>query len=193
MKNLPLVHQLFVGDAKMGSIETRARIHGKDHYYLLPLSKKQCSTDQLAKYLEQRPEKLLEISSVQKDDTVKIKAKAFELTQVVSCDEFGFPWLERRLVVFSPAYAKRQKQALEDRLLKAIDQLNLLLQAKQGRKKLTNLIQVQQAVKQILSTHKVKDLLSVQIKEQIETKQIRAYLDRPARTEKSTSYELEYK
>ena len=191
INHLGLSEQLFVGDSKMGSVETRARIHGKNQYYLVPLSKKQCSSEQLANYLEQQPEQLTILSTTQKDGTSKVKAKAYEVSEVLSYEEFGTPWVERRLIVFSPAYARRQQQALEDRLLKAQDQLDVLLEAKQGRKKLTSKEQVQQAIEQITTTHRVQQLLEVEIEEHTSVKYIRAYKDKPARREQITTYALQ--
>jgi len=196
IEHLSLREQLFVGDSKMGSIETRARIHSKGHYYLVPLSKKQCSEQELAKYLERKPKKakdLITITTLQKDGSSKVKAKAYEMTEVINCEDYGTPLVERRIMVFSPAYARTQQEALENRLLKAQDQLALLLEAKQGRRKLTTKVEVQKAVQQILSTHKVKQLLEVEIEEHIQQKVIRAYKDRPTRTEDFTTYSLQVK
>lgn len=181
INNLPLRHQLFVGDAKMGSIETRAKIHAKDHYYLLPLSKKQCSPEQLATYVQARPDKLENLETANQDGTTKIKAKAFEIAELVNWEDIGIPWSERRIIVYSPAYAKRQRIAVEDRLIKAQNELAVLTESKQGRKKIETQEELQLTIKQVLSKHKCKHLLSVEIEEEIQTKKVRAYLNKPER------------
>jgi len=83
IKDLPLTNQLFVGDSKMGSKEIRSKIHGSDHYYLTPLNKIQCSVKQLEIYVKQRPTKLIEITKQTKEGEIKIKAKAFEVIEVL--------------------------------------------------------------------------------------------------------------
>ena len=190
INNLPLRHQLFVGDSKMGSIETRAKIHAKEHYYLLPLSKKQCSPAQLATYVQTRPDQLENLETANQDGTTKIKAKAFEVTEVLEYDGFGIPWVERRLIVYSPAYARRQAIALEDRLIKAQQELALLTESKQGRKKINTLEELQSIIKQVLSKHKCSNLLSVEIKEEVHTKKVRAYLDKPERIDTVSHFKL---
>lgn len=190
INNLPLRNQLFVGDSKMGSIETRAKIHAKDHYYLVPLSKKQCSPEQLATYVQAQPAQLEILERTNKDGSKKIKAKAFEVTELIELEGTGFPWSERRIIVYSPAYAKRQQIALEDRLIKAQTALTLLLESKQGRKKIKTREELQLSIKQVLSKHKCQHLLSVEIKEEVQTKKVRAYLDKPERIDTFTHFNL---
>ena len=55
--------------------------------------------------------------------------------------------------MYSPAYAKRQNSTFEDRLIKAENDLSLILKAKQGRKKLKTKAEVDSAVTQILTQH----------------------------------------
>jgi len=135
--NLKLLHQLFVGDCKMGSTETRSYLHHKDQYYLLPLSKKQCSKAQLAAYLADKPSELTEIFTEDKHGQAKLKAKGFEQIAEVEDEENGLKWKERRIIVYSPAFANRQKLAFENRLIKAKADLAIVLKAKQGRKKVS--------------------------------------------------------
>ncbi len=71
--NLPLKEQLFVGDSKMGSLKTRSQIHSRSHYYLAPLGRKQCSEDQLAAYIQQRPSDLVQLTKENKDGSITQK------------------------------------------------------------------------------------------------------------------------
>ena len=191
MVSLTLFHQLFVGDAKMGSLETRSFLQLNNQYYLVPLSKKQCTPAQLAEYLAKKPVRLTQITTKDKDDKVILKAQAFEVTEQIEVPENGICWKERRIIVYSPAYAKRQRISFETRLAKAQDELNLLLDAKQGRKKLTTKAQVLASVTQILTKHKVNDFLEVAIDEQIETKTVRKYKDRPEEIRQISHFELD--
>lgn len=190
--NLGLVNQLFVGDCKMGSTQVRSFLHHKDQYYLLPLSKKQCSQTQLAAYLANQPSALAEVLKEDQHGQAKLKAKGFEQIEEVVDDENGLKWEERRIIVYSPTFADSQKIAFENRLIKAKADLAVILQAKQGRKKRKTYAEVQSAVQQILTKHKVKDFLQVNIEQQQEVKTIRAYGDRPERTETKLHFQLQF-
>ena len=191
MVSLELLHQLFVGDSKMGSLETRSFLQLKNQYYLVPLSKKQCTSAQLAEYLAKKPKQLTQITTKDKENKVVVKAQAFELTEQIEAPVNGICWEERRIIVYSPAYAKRQQISFETRLTKAQNELNLLLEAKQGRKKLATKEQVFASVTQILTKHKVSNFLEVTINEQIELKAVRKYKDRPEEVRQISSFKLD--
>lgn len=191
--NLELVHQLFVGDSKMGSLEIRGFLQRNNQYYLVPLSRTQCSPAQLAEYLDQRPTELTEITEKDKKGLLKVRAQAFELTENIVDGTNGICWEERRIIVYSPAYAKRQQAGFEDRIIKAQNDLGVILEAKQGRKKLNTLADVQMAVTQILTKHGVGDFLEVNINEQKEFKTLRKYKDRPETVKEISHFSLEVK
>ncbi len=202
LANLDLTYQLFVGDSKMGSIAVRSYLDKHQQYYLVPLSKKQCSEEELNTYLtnqRQEPKELIEITKTSKTDKIneadksdEIKAKGFEIAAEVEDKESGHKWTERRIVVYSPAYANRQKLAFENRLNSAKADLTVLLQAKQGRKKLTTYDQVHVAVQQVLRKYKLTKLMEVSINETITNKKIRAYGNRPERVETTSEFQLQF-
>lgn len=191
MASLTLFHQLFVGDAKMGSLEIRSFLQLNNQYYLVPLSKKQCTPTQLAEYLAKKPKQLTEITTKDKEDKVIVRAQAFELTEQIEAPINGICWEERRIIVYSPSYAKRQQISFETRLAKAQTELNLLVVSKQGRKKLATKEQVFSSVNQILAKHKVSGFLEVAIDEQIELVRVRKYKDRPEEVRQISSFELD--
>ena len=195
---LDLKHQLFVGDSKMSNLSTRSYLQSKGHYYLTPLSKKQCSKEQITEYLSKIPttDNLIEIyvpSKKSKDyDTKKsskkaskiLKAKAFEVIETLHTtlsNKTEITWNERRIVVYSPTYAKSQQAGFEKRINKAQRDLSIILEPKQGRKKLNTLAEVQQTVDDILKKYKVKAFVNVDIEEHIQTKTLRIYKDRPSK------------
>lgn len=128
---LSLQHQLFVADSKLSSIENRSGIVHLGHYYLTPLSKKQCSTEQLDKYLSDlaaQPNLLEILQTEDKNNQLIIKAKAFEISETIShvinnkepkATIVPLTWEERRIVVYSPNYAQSQIKAFNKRLNKA--------------------------------------------------------------------------
>ena len=191
-ETLPLKHQLFVADSKMGSIENRSEIVKRGHYYLTPLSKKQCSIEQLDEYLAAQPAELQLLKTKDKDKKVVLKAKAFEQTEQLSHPESTLSWEERRIVVYSPHYAQSQTKAFEKRLSKAQRALDALFERKQGRKRPKTQQEAQQAVNKILKEHKMTGLIEVEIVETITTKEVRAYLDRPAETRTFVDLSIQY-
>lgn len=196
---LELKNQLFVGDSKMSSQAIRYYLQSKGHYYLTPLSKKQCSNETIIDYLSKQPTELTELYKIVKEEDRKVKqlkAKAFEVSETIEfLTEEGLTlnWNERRILVYSPSYGKSQKAAFENRILKAQADLAVLLNFKQGRKKLTTHAEVKTAVDKILQKHKVKPFVEVLIKEKVQTITIRKYKDRPKRIVDLSIFTLEVK
>ena len=164
LKSLPLTNQLFVGDSKLSSVETRAYLQKNDHYYLSPLSRKHCTSQQLEQYLLQKPDELVTLSEKEETSEV-IKAKGFELIEQVHSEELNISWPERRLVVFSPAYAKKQVIGLMQRVEKAELDLSFILERKQGRKRLRTVDDVEIMVNKILKKQRVANFINVIINE----------------------------
>ena len=164
IENLPLTNQLFVGDSKLSSIETRAYLHKQEHYYLSPLGKKQCTHEEIEKYLAQKPSELIRLTEEQKGKEV-LKAKGFELNEKVYSEGLDISWQERRLVIFSPVYAKKQEAGLMQRIEKAELNLSFILERKQGRKLLRTTEEVEVKVNKILEKQRVTDFINVQIME----------------------------
>jgi len=196
-EELALKNQLFVGDSKMSSQPIRHYLQSKGHYYLTPLSKKQCSNENITNYLAKQPAELTRLYKIEKQGQTEVKylkAKAFEVNETLEMtDQEGIKhtWNERRIVVYSPSYAQSQRAAFENRMLKAQQELALLVDFKQGRKKLTSLAEVQDGVDKILQKHKVKKFIEVIIQEHIQTKTIRKHKDKPERTLNVSTFTLE--
>lgn len=191
-ETLPLKGQLFVGDSKMSSLDNRSDIEARSHYYLTPLSKKQCSTEQLEAYLADRPTELQVLQTQDKQGNMILKAKAFEKIEILNNPEGELTWEERRIVVYSPNYAISQKNNFARKLEKASQELDLLSQPKQGRRKPKTREELKQTVQKILKTYKVTDFIDIEIIEKITKKEVRAHLDRAAETRIHTSFDLKY-
>lgn len=189
--NLPLHHQLFVGDTKMGSLNIRGQIHLSDHHYLVPLSKKQCSSEQLSDYLADKPAELITINTEDKAGNVKIKAQAFERSAIMIDESLGFCWKERRIIVYSPAFAHRQKMTFEDRLIKTENALNLILVPKQGRTQPKTSLELKEMTDKVLKKYRVGDFLNIQIQEHLTTKTVRGHLDRPQENRTTIHFSLD--
>lgn len=184
--------QLFVGDSKMGARAIRIHTHNKGHYYLTPLSLKQCSKAQIQAYLAQKPADDAELtiwSEQDKKGQTRIKAKAFEVSEIIEVDD-TYCWKERRIMVYSPAYAKRQTTALNDRLAKAQADLDNIFIRKQGRKHPKSNAEAKQAVQKILSKHRVQGFIDVRIQSHEDTKTSRGYLGEPKKVKTKLSFSL---
>ena len=192
-QDIALKHQLFVGDAKLGSLSNRAYLQSKQQYYLMPLGKKQCSSDQLSLYLQDQPEELVQIFDEQKELTnpAAIKAKAFETVEIIHSKELDIQWEERRLVVYSTSYAESLNRKLDQRLDKADTALKSFLDAKQGKKKLTTKVDIELGIEQLLKKYRVGSFIQVEVVQQIKTIPIRKYGDRPAGFKKEVSFTLQ--
>ncbi len=104
---------IFVGDCKMGSLETRACIAQAGGVYLCPLPMTGHVPDQLDEWLEQLSTRGLEEIYLkdQKEGKLRKIGQGFEVEKVmIRVDEHGaFEWKERWLVVHSDRHAKKQQ------------------------------------------------------------------------------------
>lgn len=184
--------QLFVGDAKLGNLANRAYLQNQGQYYLCPLSKKQCSTAQLSRYLEDQPHQLVEVFEQQTsiDQPMVIKAKAFEQQTKMYSEQFDLEWTERRVVVYSQAYADTLYHKLEQRIETVRLALTTFLEAKQGKKKMDNKIEIELEVSRLLKKHKMEAFIHVDVEEQTQLVKVRKYRDRPARNSEKISFSL---
>jgi transposase len=179
---------LYVGDSKMAAITTRAALAGGGDYYLCPLAKAQVSDEQLSGYLQAAEDK--ELFKVYREDAkgeMQLIAQGFEVVQEVS---FSLSWTERRLLVCSLAQAEAETKKHEARLAQAQRELAELTVARRGKRRLKSRSELEMKVNELLKRHRVKELLKVDIEERRQEKQLRAYGERPARTQTHLSLVL---
>jgi transposase len=88
-------------------------------------------------------------------------------------------WTERRLVVCSTAHAQRQAAALDQRVQRAVTELEALNERKQGKKRLTAQA-LRARAEQIVARHGVATLVEVRVKTTRTQVSQRKYKDRPA-------------
>ena len=197
---------LYVGDAKMGAIESRATIVYGGDWYLMPLAMVGSTPALLDSLLDcqdaginmpgddsLRPEmKQVYLpedvpgNPEQPPDPECAIAEGFETTIQRSILLNGQPitWTERVLCVKSFVYAQAQRKGLNNRLERAEAALRALTPPPgRGRKQYTDEASLQAAIDQILKRLDVKGLLDVTFQRMENHRQIRAYGGRPARTE----------
>lgn len=178
--------RLFVGDCKMAALETRGYVASTRDYYLCPLSAVQVPAEELQQLLQpvwegNQPVTVVHRPAANEADEPEEVARGFEytVTQTTTIGGQEVSWTERRLVVCSTAQAHRQAVAPDQRLRRAMAELEGLNQRKQGKKLLTARA-LRAKAEQIVARHEVATLVEVQVKTTKTTVSQRKYKDRPA-------------
>ncbi len=188
---------LYVGDNKMSALATRAALHADGDYYLTALPR----TGNVPQLLETLLEPVWggeqPLSPVYKrqpyneraDRRLQALVYETERPQKAEVGEQTVAWQERLLVVYSPSLAKRARRGLAQRLQSAEEALLALTPPRgRGRKQWQDLEALERKVAAILKRHRVQGLLAVDYHLEIERWPVRAYGDRPARTEERHRY-----
>lgn len=184
-----------IGDSKMGALATRAYIQQSGDYYLLPLSLVQLPATEIDVRLRpvwQRRQRLTPVyrAAAQPGDRREKIAEGFEWTEVMATRGLDQPctWPERRFLLRSMSFADAQEKALRARLTQAQQALEALNERGRGHPRYPTLPPLQEAVQTLLTAHEVNNLLSVTYHPEHQTRSIRAYGPRPARTEQTADY-----
>ena len=175
---------LYVFDCKGGSLETRSYIKWSGNDYLCPLSKVQCTDNQLRKYIENRDSELTKV----KDEKGNVIAKAFEIYQKIS-DASG-SWRERRIIVRSESYAKSEIKKIDKKIAKAQESLQKAFEKKSGRRHPKDMEEALKKAKSILDKNGVSDFIGYTITETVIEREIGSYKGKQGRKEVKKSYEI---
>ena len=113
----------YIGDCKMGALQTRAFIAGSGDYYVCPWAGKQMPAEELEKLLsplfsgEQRLEQVYHPETDAQEE-LRLIAEGYEVHVELKAEVDGQPvqWQEQRRVVRSVAHATRQAVSLDARL-----------------------------------------------------------------------------
>jgi transposase len=176
---------LYIGDSKLGALETRAYVEAGDDFYLCPLGLVQLPADVLAGYLAPvwvGAQPLITVWRTGADGVAEAIAEGFEVTHTLTAQvaDKTVEWTERRLVVRSTALAEAARRGLQARLAKAQTELAALGERKQGKKVFTEVAELRQAAEAIVDRHEVADLLQLTYQEIVHERPVRAYRQRPA-------------
>jgi transposase len=178
---------LYIGDSKMGAMETRAFTQDGGDYYLCPLSQVQLPEEDLETYLEpvwSEKQTLTDVYQERVDgEQVRIAEgyeREVELTAEIA-DE-TVTWTERRLVIRSLRQARAAETRLRKRLKKAQAALRALNERGRGKKRYDSVAELCQAAESLVEQHRVQGLLCVDYRVISHEREVRKYGDRPART-----------
>lgn len=199
--------RLYIGDAKMGALATRAFVEAGGDYYLTPLARTGEVPGLMARLLEpvwkgeQPLERIYSPAGEGSDDEEaeagkKLVALGYEVSRPQQALVEGQPvsWEERLLVVYSPSLARRARRGLARQLERAEEELRALTPPRgRGKRQWEEQASLQAAVRAILKKHRVEGLLEVSYIQEVERRHIRKYRDRPARTEERVRYVVQVK
>lgn len=186
---------LYVGDCKMAALQTRASIQAHGDFYLCPLSALQAPPEQVSQEVElQRTQgtRLIEVCRVDEQGTSTCFAQGYETVHTVTAEVDGVSlnWQERRLVVQSMAAAHAAQASLQERVQKAQQALAELTARRQGKPRLTERAEVEEAIKAVLKQFRVEGLLQVQILEHVHERPVRAYRGRLSGVRRDLTFTL---
>jgi transposase len=187
---------LFVGDCKMGALSTRAYAHATGNTYLMPLAQVGRVPAELAGWVERALSKPVKLKRW-RDDENHVAAEGYEVTRNVTgqpAEPTGLPevtWTERVLIVRSRSFAQAARRGLRERLDHARAELLALTPPPgRGRHRFTEEAPLQAAAQAILDRHDGVGLLTFSLERHEERRAVRAYGNRPARTEARVHYTL---
>jgi transposase len=176
---------LYVGDGKMGALETRAFIQAGGDAYLCPLAEVQLPRRVLEAYLEPVSsglQPLTRITRLTATGTRQHIADGYEQLEPLTADVAGtrLAWAERRLVVRARQLARAGERALRARVAQARAAVAALHMRGRGKPRFTEQPALQAAVEAILLQHRVYGLLAVQYTARVQKRPLRRDGSRPA-------------
>jgi transposase len=162
---------LYVGDCKMGALETRAFIRAGGDDYLCPLSEVQLPPAVLAGYLAPVGAEMQAVTMIHRlpqEGVPALIAEGFEFLEPMTAEVVGKPhsWLERRLVIHSFQLAQTGERGLRARLAKAQAAIADISERHRGQRRYPDPSALRVAVDTILARYRVHGLLHVRYKEQ---------------------------
>jgi transposase len=166
-KQLGRTGLLYAGDSKMAALQTRADIAFHHDYYLMPLPLTGQTQQEFPGWVEaivagQQEAELF----YQTDDKGNVSlfggGYEFERSCQAGVDGKSFEWRERVQIVRSFAMAARQDKALEERLLKAAEEIKgLTPPIGPGRRQYQDEEELTAAISEVLIRYGVDEYLSV--------------------------------
>jgi len=176
---------LYIGDCKMGALETRAFTHAGGDFYLCPLSETQLPPEILENYLApiwSEAQDLTDIYRQKENDEQECIAEGYERLEALTTEIEGktITWQERRLVVRSLKQARAAEAALRARLANAHEALATLNERRRGKKRFTDGESLRQAAEAIVERYQVRGLLRLSYEEDVCERPLRRYRERPA-------------
>jgi transposase len=179
---------LYVGDCKMASHDTRARIAAAGDFYLCPLPQVQLNEGEFDAALAAvgNGERVLSAvvrEGLQGQPEVIAEGYEYPVAMRLKVAGQGESWTERRLVVRSVRQAHAAEAALRTRVAQALAQIEALNQRGRGKKRFETVSAFRQAVVAIVQRYNVEDLIWFRLTQHDTPRPVRAYRGQPARVD----------
>lgn len=189
---------LYVGDSKLSALENRAFIANSDDYYLTVLPRRHQGDDEIRPWLDPVLDgtqgiSIVKISKDERNSEI-LWALGYEASRQrqAEIEDKLYHWQERVAVVFHPAQAKQKRILLEKRLKKAEKTVQKLVTKRfQLNSRWKKLADLETAAQAIVKKYRLEGLLDIQCQRVEENRSVRAYGDRPTRTEKRVRYAVD--
>jgi transposase len=183
---------LYIGDAKMGALATRAYLQATGNQYLVPLAQVGQLPEQMAAWVRAATAGRVTLSPVGAAVGRVRLGEGYEVRRPqVGQRPDGRPlhWTERVLLVRSDAFARAARRGLHQRLKRARAEVLALTPPRgRGHKQFTDAAALRTAAEAILEQREVVGLLRIQVKAEVERQTVRAYAGQPARTQQRQRY-----
>lgn len=177
--------KLYIGDSKMSALNTRKAIAEAGDYYLTSLPRRHQGEDRLDNWLPATvgPDRMVQQVVVDRGNgPPTLWAIGYQQHREHQVDEMTWP--ERVLVLFRPSLARQERQQLDKRLAKAERELQRLVTKRpRPTPRFADQVAFDAVARRVMKEHRVPGLLEVTYDQLAETRHIRTYGDRPARTE----------
>jgi transposase len=186
--------RLYVGDAKMAALETRAAIHQGGDHYLCPLPAHQLPTAVLDTYLAPVWAGVQPLTALlpAKEPGGEPEAEGFERSVELSARVGGeaLVWTERRVLVHSPARARSEAASLRRRVAAAETALLALNERGHGKRRQREEQRLGAQVAALLQRHGVAEWLRVSWRVQVQERRVRGYRGQPARLQVERDWQV---
>jgi transposase len=200
---LPESGLLVIGDSKMSALNTRATIAAEADFYLSPLAHLKDEPglldELLVPWVDREdemervflPEDLLQAGPA--PDSELALAWGFQVSRTRQAKVAGrlVKWQERLLVVRSLQYMQSTQKLLHRRLDRAEKALTALTPSRgRGKRQIEDEVSLLAAIQRIEEKYRVQGLFDCDYQQEVSERQIRAYGDKPARTERKVRFQL---
>jgi len=200
---LPESGLLVIGDSKMSALKTRATITAEGDFYLSPLAHLKDEPGLLEEMLAPRVAQEDEMERIflpedlsaagPKPDSELALAWGFRVSRTRQAQVSGqsVKWEEQLLVVRSRQYMQSTQKLLHRRLDKAEKALTVLTPPRRrGKRQIKDEDSLLAAIQHIEEKYRVQDLFDYDYQQEVTERQVRAYKDKPARTERKVRLQL---
>lgn len=188
----------YIGDCKLGSLETRAALVASGDFYLCPLAGVQLPDEVLQQMLAPVFQGTYRLTRVYRPgdgaaEEQKLIAEGFETSARLSAEVEGqrIQWDERRLVLRSVKYAQAQERALRMRLDKALAALAALNPRGRGKNRIADPNALRTVCQHLVEKYAVAGLIDLHVLTETSAHPVRRYGDRPARMKRDQRLQVQ--